>query len=230
MQPVRADNSAQILAVATRLFARRGFDGTSLQAIASEVGIKKPSLLYHYSSKESLRHAVLDNLFDHWRQTLPQVFEAVTSGHGRFDALTEELVRFFREDTDRARLVMRELLDRPDDMRRQIIDNLRPWVLLVSEYIRQGKKIGQIHEDVDAESYVLHVITLTVSAVANLPAISAALGSSAEEAEQRHLRELFRLARTGLFLRPSKVETKSAVRQRSGSQSEKAGYPQTEKA
>ena len=203
MQPARVDNSVQILAVATQMFARRGFDGTSLQAIASQVGITKPTLLYHYSSKAVLRHAVLDNLFDHWRQTLPQVFEAVTSGRGRFEALTEELIRFFREDTDRARLVMRELLDRPDDMRRIIVEKLRPWVLLVAEYIRQGKEIGQIQEDVDAEAYVLHVITLVVSAVANLSAISAALGTpQAELAEQRHLRELLRMARMGLFARP----------------------------
>ena len=36
---------------------------------------------------------------------LPRLLEAVTSGRGRLEALTPELVRFLREDPDRARLV-----------------------------------------------------------------------------------------------------------------------------
>jgi AcrR family transcriptional regulator len=41
------DNLAQIRDAATRLFARDGVDGTSLQVIADAVGITKPTLLYY---------------------------------------------------------------------------------------------------------------------------------------------------------------------------------------
>ena len=52
----------QVLHEATRLLARHGFEGTSLQAVADAVGVKKPSVLYHFKSKEDLRQAVLDSL------------------------------------------------------------------------------------------------------------------------------------------------------------------------
>jgi TetR/AcrR family transcriptional regulator len=207
------DNPARILDTATRMFARRGFDGTSLQVIAAEVGISKPSLLYHYPSKDELRRAVLDNLFEHFREVLPGLLEAVTSGRQRFDALTGELLGFFRADADRARLVLREALDRPDDLRRRLGESLRPWVLLIGEYVRQGQAAGRIHGDVEPEAYVVQVVLLVVSAVASYPALvgswspaardgareGARDGAREEPAEDRYYGELTRLARAALF-------------------------------
>ncbi|MEZ4375353.1 MAG: helix-turn-helix domain-containing protein [Polyangiaceae bacterium] len=201
MDTQRASSAELICEAATRLFARQGFDGTSLQAIAAQVGITKPTLLYHYPSKDALRAAVLENLFAHWRSTVPQLLEAVTSGHARFEALTNELIRFFREDPDRALLLMRELMDRPVHMREQVIDNLRPWLRVVAEYIRTGKRIGQIREDVDEESYLLHVVTLTIATLSNATLVQAALAPEQppQAVEERHLRELRRLAKVSLF-------------------------------
>jgi TetR/AcrR family transcriptional regulator len=201
------DNSAQIRVAATKLFALRGYEGVSLQAIADAVGVAKQTLLYHYPSKDSLRRAVLNNVFEHWRRTLPAILQAVTSGKRRFTALTDELVRFFSSDRDRARLLARELLDNPADMQRLMGENLRPWLLLLAEYIREGQKVGSIRADVDPESYVLHVILLVVVNVANLSTVSMSLDTSGaashaiDAIERRHLKELARLTRTALFVR-----------------------------
>jgi TetR/AcrR family transcriptional regulator len=197
------DNAAQIRAAATHLFASVGYEGASLQAIAERVGVTKQKLLYHDPSKETLRRAVLDHLFAHFRERLPQMLDAVTSGHGRFEALTRELVAFFEADPDRARLLMRELLDKPDDMRRVLAENLRPWVLLVAQYVRQGVASGIIHADVDPEAYVLHVIISVLANIAMRTVTQGVLGSEPAQGEayERQMRELFRLTRTGLFNR-----------------------------
>jgi len=44
---------------AAALFARRGFEQTSVQAIADAVGLSKAGLLHHFPSKDALREAVL---------------------------------------------------------------------------------------------------------------------------------------------------------------------------
>jgi AcrR family transcriptional regulator len=196
------DNAEQIRSVATQLFARHGYEGVSLQAIAERVGVTKQTLLYHFSSKDVLRKAVLDQVFAHWRERLPQMLEAVTSGHGRFDALTRELFRFFEADADRARLMVRELLDNPEEMRRMLAENLRPWVLLVGQYIREGQRIGLIQADVDPESYVLTVISLVLSTVSATGVAEAVLGegsNGARAARERHQTELLRLTKAALF-------------------------------
>lgn len=210
------DNAEQIRSVATQLFARHGYEGVSLQAIAERVGVTKQTLLYHFPSKDVLRKAVLDQVFAHWRERLPQMLEAVTSGHGRFDALTRELVRFFEADTDRARLLVRELLDNPDEMRRMLADNLRPWVLLVAQYVREGQRIGLIQADVDPEAYVLTVIVLVLSTVSATGVAEAVLGDASGDAvraaRERQQTELLRLTKAALF-KPKKESATSASKE-----------------
>src|ERR1700678_3708193 len=45
---------SEILEHATRLFAERGYDGTTLQDIADAIGITRPGLYHYISSKEQL--------------------------------------------------------------------------------------------------------------------------------------------------------------------------------
>ena len=47
------DVRSEIPYTATRLFAAKGFDGTSLEATAEAVGVRKPSLLYHFRRSKS---------------------------------------------------------------------------------------------------------------------------------------------------------------------------------
>lgn len=61
--PVRlrkADVSRErVLAAAAKIFAERGYAGTTMRAVADRVGLQAASLYYHYRSKEDLIEAVL---------------------------------------------------------------------------------------------------------------------------------------------------------------------------
>lgn len=56
----RAERREQILAAATRAFARGGFAATSLDDIAAEAGVTRVILYRHFESKTDLYRAVLD--------------------------------------------------------------------------------------------------------------------------------------------------------------------------
>ncbi len=193
---------AHILTEATRLFATQGFDGTSLSQIADAVGIRKPSLLYHFASKEALRLAVLDRVLERWNEVLPRLLMAAASGERRFESVIRETVGFFTADPDRARLLLREILDRPDDMQRRLKTYVAPWVGVVADYIRKGQAHDEIYPDVDPEAYILQIINLVVSGVAAASSLSGGLlppESPSGTAAQRHARELMRIARVSLF-------------------------------
>jgi AcrR family transcriptional regulator len=59
----RGAGRAQLHETALRLFARDGVEGTSLQAIADEMGVTKAAVYYHYRSKDELVLGVLAPLF-----------------------------------------------------------------------------------------------------------------------------------------------------------------------
>lgn len=187
----------QILDAANRLFAERGYDGTSLQSIAEAVGIRKPSLLYHFSSKEVLRVAVLSRLLEHWNEVLPGILAAANSGEDRFNTLVMEVIAFFQEDTDRARVIYREILDRPVALRDHMRGALGPWLVILADYIRGGQKDGTVLGSVDPESYLANVIQLIVGGLATQNVFGLMIDD--EDAAQRQTQEIIRFARHALF-------------------------------
>lgn len=50
----------RILREASRLFARKGFHGTSTREIADAVGVRQPSLFHHFSSKREIMAELID--------------------------------------------------------------------------------------------------------------------------------------------------------------------------
>jgi TetR/AcrR family transcriptional regulator len=197
----RAEIAQKILDQASRLFAAHGFDAVSLADISQRVGIRKPSLLYHFRSKDTLRQAVLEELLAHWNDVLPKLLMAATTGTEQFDAVLSKTVAFFAEDRDRARLILRELLDRPAEIQPLIETHVRPWVTIVADYIRRGQEQGRLWFDVDPQSYVAHVTTLVIGSLATFDAV-ASLAPADETRKQlleRHTRELLRIAKTSLF-------------------------------
>jgi AcrR family transcriptional regulator len=95
----RAQRREQILAAATRTFARNGFTATGLDDIAAAAGITRVLLYRHFDSKTDLYQAVLDR------------FCAVLGAHvaepvgGFTDASIDGLVRAAAADPDGFRLL-----------------------------------------------------------------------------------------------------------------------------
>ncbi|HRI70574.1 MAG TPA: helix-turn-helix domain-containing protein [Polyangium sp.] len=131
-----------IITAATRLFAAQGVDATSVQAVADAVGVTKQAILHHYPSKEHLRQAVLGAIVAHWNEALPRLLLAAAASEDRFEAVFGELHAFFAQEPDRARLVLREVLDRPAEMKKLMRGPVKPWLDAVAEYVRVGQKAG----------------------------------------------------------------------------------------
>lgn len=189
----------RILTAAARLLAAHGFDGTTLQAVADEVGVRKPSVLHHFPSKEALRKAVLDRMLDHWNQVVPKIMLTTRVGASRFDALAGEMVHFFTSDPNRARVILRELLDRPDIHRRVLSRDISPWFEMIGRGIEEGKHRGTYLPEVDSEMYLAHILRFILVTIATSDLYGASRPGGPRAPLEREVSELLRIARTGLL-------------------------------
>ncbi|GAB3980703.1 TetR/AcrR family transcriptional regulator [Actinoallomurus acanthiterrae] len=62
--PRPSDTKQRIQEVARELFAQQGVQRTSLQEIADRLGITKPALYYHFSSREELVRSIVQPIID----------------------------------------------------------------------------------------------------------------------------------------------------------------------
>lgn len=191
------DVRGRILREATHAFASRGYDGTSIEEVARAAGVTRPTLVYHFGSKALLRDDVLARMLSHWRDELPRLLAAATSGSDRFRAAFDALTWFFRSDPARAKLLIREMLDRPTEMAALFEAHLQPWTSLITDYIRRGQEEGRIRPSVDPEAFVLQLLNAVIATTAAGDGTRHVLAAPPDD--DRQLAELFRMARTSLF-------------------------------
>ncbi len=196
----RGEVRGAVVREATRLFAERGFDGTALQDIAAAVGVSKPAVLHYFPSKEHVRDAVLDGFLAHWKEALPRLLFAAPTGVGRFEAIFGAVRQFFADDPDRSRLMLREMLDRPDAIRALLREAVRPWLAAIAGFIRAGQAGGTHHPDLDPEAYLLQMLQITIAAGVSNAVLPIALDDDVAKGRARSDRELDRIARTALFV------------------------------
>lgn len=86
--PPNVARPEQILDIAARQFRARGYAAVSMRDIATEAGIRKPSLYYHFSSKDDLVIAVMNRGIVVVREAVTAAIDALPSGAGNAHILT----------------------------------------------------------------------------------------------------------------------------------------------
>ncbi|SHG21541.1 TetR/AcrR family transcriptional regulator [Streptoalloteichus hindustanus] len=122
----RTERREQILAAATRAFARAGgFTPTNLDDVAEEAGISRMILYRHFDSKADLYQAVLD-------RAGARLHEAATSAGGLGEDSVPGLVRWAAQDPDAFRLLFHHAAREPgfrddvDKLRSAMVAALQP--------------------------------------------------------------------------------------------------------
>lgn len=125
----------QILDEALRCFAERGYDGTSLNDIAAGVGIRRPSLLHHFPSKEALYGDVFERLMSEWLQRLEIAISTPAQGWDKAELVLRAGLDLFADTPDYVRIMRREALDGGVHLGIDLSGVLRPLFDAAAEYL-----------------------------------------------------------------------------------------------
>jgi AcrR family transcriptional regulator len=137
------DTKIAVQAAARSLFARHGYEGTSIRAITDLAGANLGAITYHFGSKETLYEAVLESIVT---PLMARLHAAVVPGRAPLDnieAIVRALFAFQAETPDGSSLMAHELaLDHPvpGPLRR----TMHGLMDLVSTQVRDGQADGSV--------------------------------------------------------------------------------------
>ena len=103
-----AERREQLLGIGRRLFAERGFDGTSIEEIAAQAGVSKPVVYEHFGGKEGLYAVVVDR---EMQRLLSMVTAALADGHHyrqKLEGAALALLEYIEESADGFRILVRD--------------------------------------------------------------------------------------------------------------------------
>ena len=133
-----ADTRGRTIAVARRLFEERGYHETSLEAIASELGIRAPSLLYHFESKEDLLDVVLGQFYAEGRERMLEALASPGSAGDRLQRVVEVVRDLWQRNGGLLRIAITELM-KPDGVGRDhVFEVALPTLELVEAILHES--------------------------------------------------------------------------------------------
>ena len=156
------DTRDRVLQVAQALFAEHGYRGASLRDIAKRIGIKAPSLLHHFPSKQLLYLAVLERMFE----SLEDAANAIAWGRGnrqeRMRQAVIDAIDFIASHPDFVRIMWKEMADESGVGRQVLKRRLPPLFSTAINFIFRGQRAGEFRAEVDPLHFMWSLNSITI--------------------------------------------------------------------
>ncbi len=135
----------RLLDAGRRLFAEKGFDGTSVRALTEAAGVNLGAVTYHFESKERLYRSVLDQVLSPMRARAEALKGMRIPPLGKVELFVRGMFQHLRENPDVPRFMVQEVVlgERPSP---PIMEAIQTVGLLLIDIIREGQAGGAIRE------------------------------------------------------------------------------------
>ena len=154
---------SQIIDAAARLFARKGFYGTSMSELASVTGLTKGAFYHHFEGKDDLFFAVVQSVQEKWESAVAQEVVQAQNPLDQLAVLLTNHARLLRQEPTLC-LVMTGLSAEMEETNPGFMEALHgvygALVGFVEEILRSGQAQGQVRDDLDAQLVALNIVGL----------------------------------------------------------------------
>ncbi len=139
----RTATESSILAAAEDVFARFGYHGTAINAIADKVGLSKQNMLYYFPSKEVLYQRVLENVLNQWLEKMALLEQEGDNPKTMMTNYIRGKIDISRVHPNGSKVFANEIISGAPRLRDYLKTNLIPQleadVQLIKQWISEGR-------------------------------------------------------------------------------------------
>lgn len=136
-----------VLRVAVDLFNERGYEGTSVDELASRLGVTKSAIYHHVTSKQQLLRMAVDRALDSLFAVLAETSERDGPAIGSLEHLVRGSVEVLVDQLPFVTLLLR--IRGNTEVERNALARRREFDHAVTELVRRAEREGDVRPDVD---------------------------------------------------------------------------------
>jgi len=151
---------ADVVAAAGRLFAEKGYHGTSMRDLGKELGLLGSSLYAHVDSKEDLLVDVVAKGAELFQALADAALDVEGTARDRLEALIGGHVDVVLDNLDVARTFLNEARMLNRGHRGKVIQVRDSYEQSFRQVLLEGKQDGSFHPDVDPKTASIFILSI----------------------------------------------------------------------
>jgi TetR/AcrR family transcriptional regulator len=191
----------RILDAALGSFGTRGYEATSLDQVAAELGIRKQTILYYHRSKSDLLDAVIDAASATLAETLEAALADAGTGWDRVEAIIRSVFRLALRRPELLGL-LREVSRLGAPASTRLSENLDPLVKRAREFLEAEMAAGHFRTT-DARLLLLSTYSTVLGVATEVEVLRAVGIEPTLRSMVGRRRELLRFLRSALLVGPA---------------------------
>ena len=193
-----AATSDRILDAALASFGGRGYEATSLDALAATVGVRKQTILHHFGSKQALLDAVIDRSADELADALERALARAGPGFDRIEALVRAVFRLAARRPELLGL-LREVSRLGPPAAARLTDALDPLVERARSFLEAEMAAGTMRHQ-DARLLLLSAYSTVIGVATEVEVLRAVGVAPGARSLLRRRHELIAFLRSALLV------------------------------
>lgn len=157
----RKDNlgktAEKILAVARRVFAEHGYNGTHMDEIATRANVNKATLYYQIGDKDTLYAEVIHNVIGNAAQDIIQAVAKAKTAETKLSAYIACIAQAVDKNPDMPPIMMREIASGGLHLPRLVVEDIASVVTTLMGILDEGTKKEVF---VETSPYLVHMMIL----------------------------------------------------------------------
>jgi AcrR family transcriptional regulator len=148
----------EVLDAAVRVIHAKGYDATSIQDVADEVGILKGSIYYYITSKEDVLFEILKEIHEEALKAVEDAIAVDGDPLQKIRAFVTTLARFNADNPERMGIFLHDFRSLSESRRKEIVRERDRYDRMLRKLISEGKAEGLVCPDVDPKLATLAVM------------------------------------------------------------------------